>query len=203
MKNKKRMILRISFIFFVALLHYNLLNALESNNFNSELKKNRIDQVLLISSQAIDEFPLWSPDSNFIGVNIEGKWCKVNLNEIKLEKHEWKGGKTIGIPSTQPILEEISKKDLKKFKRVSRSNARVLKTKGGTKIELRQDGLSTSLTITNKGEEVTTLWSSESENCHSLVLSPNQKFVAFICELNGLIVMKLNGNSGDTIPNSR
>lgn len=57
---------------------------------------------------------------------------------------------------------------------------------------LGQSSMGTALILTEKGKPQKVLWITEMENCHSLVLSPNQKYVAFICELNGLVVMKLD-----------
>ncbi len=42
--------------------------------------------------------------------------------------------------------------------------------------------------MTSKGREADILWKTGLENCHSLALSPDETLVAFLCELNGLVV---------------
>ena len=63
-----------------------------------------------------------------------------------------------------------------------------METRGGTRIELRQQDLGTQFVITPKGSKSEVLWTTDLENCHGLALSPDDKYVAFVCELNGVIV---------------
>ncbi len=67
-----------------------------------------------------------------------------------------------------------------------------MRTKGGTSVELHQEGMSTAFVITRTGAEPETLWTSGFENCHSLTLSPDERYVAFICEMNGVFAYRLD-----------
>src|SRR5258708_8292037 len=49
--------------------------------------------------------------------------------------------------------------------------------------------MSSWLVVTAKGARPETRWTSGLENCHSLFISPDEKHVAFIAELNGTVVM--------------
>jgi hypothetical protein len=60
-------------------------------------------------------------------------------------------------------------------------------TKSGIKVQLSQSGISTSFVL-SKGRRRRTLWASDMENCYAPVFSPNERYVAFICELNGVFV---------------
>jgi hypothetical protein len=42
--------------------------------------------------------------------------------------------------------------------------------------------------VTSREREPEVLWTTGFENCHSLALSPDETLVAFLCELNGLVV---------------
>ena len=157
----------------------------------TEMKRLNIETVLIVNSQAIDYYPLWSPNSDFIACNIEGKWYKFRLTDIKLDEAKWRS-QSIGILDSKGSFSILNKDEKKKFEKVSKFNSRKVTTKNGTIIELREtENMSVSLIVTKKGNSPKVLWTSGGENCHSLVLSPDNKFVAYLCELNGLFVMNI------------
>ncbi|MCX5695019.1 MAG: hypothetical protein NT014_07900 [Candidatus Omnitrophica bacterium] len=181
------------FLILIYFLFCGILNAQECNNFDNDLKNTGTKFALLVVSQAIDEYPIWSPDSNLIGVNIEGQWFKIDLNTVKLEKAEWRGGQRIGvIKSNKNYLNGITEKEIEEFKKTSKLHGMKIETNNKTIVELKRDGFGTYFILTKGKEKPKTLWVTDMENCYSLVLSPNEKYVAFICELNGLVVMKLD-----------
>src|SRR5690606_23738368 len=124
------------------------------------------------------------------GCNIMGKWYKFRLTNIELAEAMWRG-QVIGVLITEDAYSEMTDTEQMEFERVSKFNPREVTTKKGAKIELKQIGMSVSLIVTEKGETSKTLWTSSGENCHSLVLSPDEKYLAYLCETNGLLVMKL------------
>jgi hypothetical protein len=129
--------------------------------------------------------------TDFVACNIQGKWHKFRLTNIELADAKWRG-QTIGVLTTKDAYTSLSDNEQKQFAKVSKFNPREAITKSGTKIELKETGdLSVSLIVTKKGEKSKTLWTSGGENCHSLVLSPDEKYVAYLCEMNGLLIMKL------------
>jgi hypothetical protein len=149
------------------------------------------ETVLIVKSQGIDGYPIWSPNSDFVACNIEGKWYKFRLSNIDLADAKWRG-QTIGVLTTKNAHTLLTDNEQKQFDKVSKFNPREVTAKNGTKIELRETGdLSVSLIVTKKEEKPKTLWTSGGENCHSLVLSPDEKYVAYLCKMNGLLIMKL------------
>ena len=162
----------------------------QKGSLDTELNRLNAETVLIIQSQAIDEYPLWSDSSDYIGCNIMGKWHKIRLTDIQLQEAIWKNQK-IGVLTTQDALSEMTAKEVKEFKKVSKFQPREVTTSDGTKIELKMDGMSVSLIITKKGQDSKILWTSGGENCHSLTVSPDEKYVAYLCEMNGLLVMKI------------
>jgi hypothetical protein len=157
---------------------------------NSEMTRLKTETVLIVQSQAIDEYPLWSPSSDFIACNIEGKWYKFRLTNIDLADAKWRG-QTIGVLKSRDAYSELTNKEQAEFEKVSKFNPREVKTTDGTKVEFKMEGMAVSLIVKKKGEKAKKLWTSGGENCHSLVLSPDEKYVAYLCELNGLLIMKL------------
>jgi len=178
------------YIVLLTVLTLNVYGQDNSKDLNSEMTRLKTETVLIVQSQAIDEYPLWSPSSDFIACNIEGKWYKFRLTNIDLADAKWRG-QTIGILITKDAHSELTSKEQSEFEKVSNFNPREVKTKNGTKVELKMDGMTVSLIVTKKGEKAKKLWTSGGENCHSLVLSPDEKYVAYLCEMNGLLIMKL------------
>jgi len=178
------------YIVFLIILSFNCYGQNTKKDLNSEMARLKTETVLIVNSQAIDEYPLWSPNSDFVSCNIEDKWYKFRLTDIDFAEATWRG-QTIGVLTTEDAYSELSSKEQAEFEKVSKFNPRKVKTRDGTQIELKTEGISVSLIVTRKGQKPEKLWTSDFENCHSLVLSPNEKYVAYLCELNGLLIMKL------------
>ena len=180
------------YIIILTVLTFNVYGQDTTKNLNSEMTRLKTETVLIVQSQAIDEYPLWSPNSDFVACNIEGKWYKFRLTNIELVDAKWRG-QSIGVLTTKDAYTSLTDNEHKQFDKVSKFNPREVTTRNGTKIELKETGdMSVSLILTIKGEKPKTLWTSGGENCHSLVLSPDEKYVAYLCEMNGLLIKKLN-----------
>jgi len=168
------------YIILLTTLTFNAFGQDTGKSLNSEMTRLKTETALIVQSQAIDEYPLWSPNSDFVACNIEGKWYKFRLTNIHLADAEWHG-QTIGILTTQDAYSELTTKEQTKFEKVSKLNTREVKTTDGTKIELKTDEMAVSFIVTKKGEKAKKLWTSSGENCHSLILSPDEKYVAYLC----------------------
>ena len=158
--------------------------------FSAELGRLGVRSALVFQSQALDEEPVWSPDGSSIAVNLEGSWRRVDLSRIVLAKAEWHGGSPLGFAQS-PSLSPLAGSDLELWKAKGGRDPRRVKTRSGTIVEMKSEDLGTAFVITLKGKAPQVLWKTSLENCHSLALSPDEQFVAFICELNGLAVTKL------------
>lgn len=178
------------YIFIFTILTVNVYGQKCRKNMNSEMKRLKIETVLIVQSQAIDEYPIWSPKSDYVACNIEGNWYKFRLTKIKLTDAKWHD-QTIGVLTTKDAYSKMSALEKSEFEKVSKFNEREVTTNIGTKIELNMEELTVSLIVTKKGENPKKLWTSEGENCYGLVLSPDEKYVAYLCEMNGLLIMKL------------
>ena len=76
------------------------------------------------------------------------------------------------------------------YKMSNRFDPRKVTSKKGITVELRQKELSTLLVTTSGGVEKT-WWKSDLENSHSIAISPDDRYAAFISEQNGIVIMKL------------
>jgi hypothetical protein len=160
-------------------------------SLSNELKRINTDSALVVPSQAVDEYPLWSPEGKFLAANVEGKWYKIDLAHLSLQEGTWRGGKKIGVITSKASASQASKEEIENWQKSSTLFPRKVTTTTGTVVELKESGLGVSLIVTRKGRRSITLWTTDMENCHSLVLSPDQSFVAFISETSGVVVLRL------------
>ena len=163
---------------------------LNEKNLKGELLRLNTETALIVQSQAIDEYPIWSKNADFIGCNIMGKWYKIRLTNIQLEEARWRN-QAIGVLVSEDAGSEMTEEEIKSFRSNSKFQPREVTTSNQTKVELKMEGFSVSLIVSKNGEPPKTLWTSGGENCHSLVLSPNEEYVAYLCEMNGLLIMRI------------
>ena len=123
-----------------------------------------------------------------LAVNVEGQWKKIELRSVTLVPGTWHHDQSIGVVSPPASISPLPNELLRKWMKHERYGSRKVVTAGGVTIELREDGLSTEMVITKGHAEPVVVWRSGLENCHSLSVSPDDQFVAYICELNGVIV---------------
>lgn len=163
----------------------------KNKSLESEMTRVHVQTALLVPSQAVDEFPVWSPDSNFLALNIEGKWFKLDTRNARLQEAKWHKQR-IGIIAGKPELVPISSEEVAEWaKRVQHGDSEV-KSDEGFKAEMQRGELSSSLVLF-QGQRSTVIWKSDMETCGSLSLSPNGSYLAYICELNGVLVMNIEG----------
>jgi hypothetical protein len=156
-----------------------------------ELRRLGLSSALVFGSQAVDEHPVWSPDGRDLGVNVEGKWSKLDLASLSLRKGTWHDGEAIAVAALPGRLTAMTESEVRSWQKPARFDPRRVTTKDGTTVELEQVDLSTVFRITRNGEKPLVVWKTSLENCHSLSLSPDETLVAYICELNGVIVTTL------------
>ena len=179
------------------MLHILILLALTPNpvqqlkGLAEEMDRLHTNTALVLQSSAVDEHPLWSPSGDYLAVNVMGKWYKVSLQRLSLKGGTWRGKQKIGVLASKSSLSRASGRDVKQWTKSSRFHERSVTTKAGTRIELRETRLGTSLIIRKRNQKPQKIWTTDLENCHSLVLSSDEEYVAFICEQNGVAVMRL------------
>jgi hypothetical protein len=162
-----------------------------NQGLDSELKRLGTSTVLILKSNAIDEYPLWSKTGDFLALNVEGKWIKIELGIVKLEAAKWRGGQPLGINVAKGSVALADDAEIKEWEELTKMYPREITLPNGTKIELKEAEMSVSLIITKKSAKPETIWTTGGENCYGLTASPDGRFVAFISELNGAVIMKV------------
>ncbi|HVM93913.1 MAG TPA: hypothetical protein VMT67_13915 [Terriglobales bacterium] len=164
-------------------------DAQENKFLESEMARIAVHTALLVPSQSVDEFPVWSADSRFLGVNIEGRWVKLDTRSAHLRQAKWHE-QPIGAIAGKPELEPMSGEEAAEWGRRGQHGDSEVKGEGGFRAEIQRRELSSSLVL-SRGERTTVIWKSDMENCGALSLSPNGSYLAYICELNGVFVMNV------------
>ena len=150
----------------------------------AEMASMKVNTALIFPSQAIDDSPVWSPDSHYLAGNVQGKWYKVQVDKVQLKPAKWHDD-TIGAIIDTRIFEETTEQEVKNW------TAKAPKQKDRITASMQQDGLSTALVLTS-GKRKKVLWRTGIEACGETSRSSDGQFVAYICETNGIFVTALS-----------
>jgi hypothetical protein len=154
--------------------------------FSNILRLAQIDTALVVQSQAVTNHPLWSPDSQSLGINVSGKWFTVVPSKLTYATGQWHG---VHIAVNQaPPTTPLDTKDVTLWARQIHTHPDTITTKDGTILTFKKVGAKTSFIVTEPGAEPQTIWTSATESCHDLSLSPDEKLVAYICTVNGVMI---------------
>src|SRR4051812_12180057 len=72
---------------------------------DEKLSNVKSDYALIIPSQAVAEYPLWSKDGKFVYALIEGSWKRLDLSKIHLSPGTWLDSMSIGVNDNPLSLE--------------------------------------------------------------------------------------------------
>ena len=167
-----------------------------TNSLLAEYDKLKIHTALVAPSSGVDESPLWSPDSRFLGVNVQGRWYQVDTVKVELQPATWHEQR-IGRISSGGAISPLDEAQLGVWRKATRSDSTALVDDAGNKYEFVRKTLRTSFVVIPKGRKALSLWTSGGENCGELSLSPNGRWLAFICEENGVLVTNVERVLGD------
>jgi len=162
------------------------------SNFERELAKHHYSIALAVPSSALDEYPLFSPDQHYLAFNLNGKWRKIALSEMRLTGATWLR-MNIGYPEAEVIKNwNLKKKELQTYKDATTNETKKLVLSNGTIVEFIPEGLGTSLYITPKNGSAQKIWSTGMEPCYNFAVGANENLVAFICPSSGMLIMDIN-----------
>jgi hypothetical protein len=164
-----------------------------TNSFDQELIRLKACTAQVFGRD-IEELPKWSDDSDVLFCKKEGAIYSINLKAAKLTVGVWHHD-TIGV-IRRDLIKPLTPKEKKIYNAKYKHNrAEVIQdriqTKKGLIIKFVQRGLSTVLIKQVKDRPEHIEWTSGSV-CGGIVLSPNEKYVAFYCETSGVFIMKVD-----------
>jgi Tol biopolymer transport system component len=163
-------------------------SAADQDSLASQMSRLGVRDAVVLPSSAVDEQPVWSPDGKYLAANVYEKWIRIEIDRLALELADWRGKQPVGIARARGGDSPIEEAIVRSWERGARFDPRKVVTRSGTRIELRHEDLGTQFIVTRKGSKPETRWTTALENCHSLALSPDDRYVAFVCEENGVVV---------------
>jgi hypothetical protein len=161
-----------------------------SSTLDQELTRLHLHTALVIPAPQVEGHPLWSPASDRLAASVGGRWQTVDLSHLALQEGKLRGGLSLGmVAGTSSITESSAAPP---WKGTARLGPWRVQLKSGLVLELRPEGdeLSTSLVLTRPGSPEQVVWTTERESCHDLVAALDDKHVAFVCDQNGVFVIR-------------
>lgn len=151
---------------------------MDSSGLDYCMKVNGLRALLLYQSTAIDEFPVWNETSDTIYFNEMGTWRGCGISEVKIE-----GGKLLPDRARDEQFKEVKADEIQQYISDTKSSAFYLEVSESRDINIEKEGF--KYFVYEKGDSGKFLLWESNGVCHSLSLSPDKKFAAFISELEG------------------
>ena len=165
-----------------------LFGALSGINAQKSLKEKLVkfdnNTAIMFHRQDIDEMPLWSENSDYLGCNVSGDWVVFDLHKARFKKTDL-GRYRVGILANLNVISFITDELVAELKESTNYDMRSITLPNSKTVQVKSDIYKSELILNDK--VIMTL----SGNCHSLSASLDGKYLAFISELDGLIVMSL------------
>jgi hypothetical protein len=161
-------------------------------NFEANLQALKCDTALILRSKTIRDPIGWTPDGKSLVVKVDGVYQRIDLDSLVLKRFKWRNDLDIAGPIAKPVMLPLAEDQRRSCLYAVEENERELVTRRGVKItfeELLEGGV--ALQITPKGGTPREVWRTSIEDCQGLAPSPDHRWVAFICSLHGVVVMKL------------
>lgn len=166
----------------------------DNNSFDKELFQFRTNTAQVFGND-LAQIPNWSENSDILYCkNQSGDIYSINLNDAKLTGGVWHED-TIGIIRTD-LIKQLTPEETEIYNskyHIDKSTPYKdsIQTNSGCIIKFVHNGFSHSFIIQERNKQERVAWVSFSV-CGVLIVSPNEKYVAFYCETSGVFIMKLN-----------
>lgn len=165
----------------------------QGRSLAEEMARLKVSTALVIPSGRIAQLPVWSPDSDRLAGMVGNRWYMVNLRQIVLNGFDWKTQKAgqVSVKESVALAPGVEIERWQKAQAALQENRLAVSTKNGVKLELRKEGANTSFITTKIGQNPRVIWTVE-EKCEGLTLSPDEKYVAFVGETSGILIVNLD-----------
>lgn len=169
-----------------------LMAQLTHGSFEKNLEALKCHSVLLFKSEEIRDPIHWSLDGKAIGVKVAGRWVRIDLDGLILKRFKWRNDLDIAAPTTLPVMKDLPDDVRKSWLPAIEDDSRRVRTRTGTILELEPlDKGGVSFRITPSDGRTREIWRTSIEDCQGFVLSPDHRWVAYICGKHGVVLTKL------------
>jgi len=149
----------------------------------------------VVNSDAIRDPIHWSPDSKSVGVKVRGEWVGINLDSLMLKRFKWRDNRNVATAVGTPNYTPLTKKVRDEWAAAVEEESTLVRTAAGTTVEFiplgGAEGKGVILVVARADDNSQEIWRTRTKGCKGLMLSPNQRWVTFICRINGAVVMTL------------
>jgi hypothetical protein len=150
-----------------------------------EMHRFDVRTVLLVDGKSKIEQPQWTSDNKHLIFKRGNSWRKVDLMQVSLIPAEW-NHQSIGI-NTYDVLDSITTSE-----RIPTTSAQSVITSKGIVYQFITTAKGTTQLQKVNGRKKSVIWETGGDICHSIVLSPNEAFLAYVSDLNGLMIYCIN-----------
>ncbi len=159
------------------------------NSFSHYFSQFQTNLMLVKKSTGIDEFPIWLPGGNKIAYCNMGKYYSLDLNTVHAVTGKWGDRKIAAIDIAN--IKEIDQDKFEELKKNISFNPKDCSVENYGTIRIKIDVMSTEMVLKRENGTEVMLLKSGGEIYHSPMPSPDGKYITFIAEMTGLMVMKL------------
>jgi len=150
------------------------------------------DTVLVAPKQRVVDPIHWSPDSKAIGVKIDGKWVRIDLDRLLLKRLKWRDNQDVAAPTGKPEFAPLAEPERVSWIAADEEGARSVTFFNGVKVELAEVlPVGAALQLTYPDGQTRVRWRTTQEDCTALTPSPNGLWVAYLCGIHGVAVMRV------------
>lgn len=142
----------------------------------------------LVLNRSLDYCPIWSQSSDTIYVNIIGDWRAFEVGRLSMIPASVQN-KEVGM-SNNEIVDAVDSTIIPTFDLEQCNTAPLSAEQGNIVAKIEQEGFSSHITITVDGKKYYSQRSG-GEVYHSPRISPDGKYVVFVAEMNGLMLVRL------------
>lgn len=179
--------MRLLLSLFLMLSMSHVASAQYRRNIDKELDRLDAD-IALVLRRSIDYLPIWSENSDSVYINILEKWYVLEVTRASLVETEIRGKR--GGWNQNELLEPVSQEIIDGFKLDNYMSKALGDTVDNITASIDHQGLSAAITI-KVNDEVFLHQQSGGELYLFPVISPDKKYVVFISEMNGLMLVRL------------
>lgn len=150
------------------------------------------DTVLVAPKQKVVDPIHWSPDSKAIGIKLADKWVRVDLDQLVLKRLKWRDNQDVAAPTGRPVFLPLAETDRLGWVYGEEEGSRSITFWNGVKVELAEVlPKGAALQVTLPDGRTQQRWRTIQEDCQALSPSPNGLWVAYLCGVHGVAVMRV------------